>query len=134
MKSQIFLASTFVLLFVLILVGAFIYMGVRIDYSTIDHITELQKSPNEFNDLSGDVDVHSSDDLGFIVNSDYSISIYYGRQIIELTPTCFKSEEYRERIAKIGLHVYTAVDEESGNILYRVTYWGEDIDQFSRVD
>ena len=133
-KTRILVPTIGILLLVTILLGMLFYMHLKVDYSSIDHIKELQKSPNEFNDLSGDIDVHSYEDLGFIVNSRYNISIYYGRQIIEMNPSCFKSEEYRERLCEIGIKVYTRVSEETGNVEYKVTYWGDEIDQFTRVD
>lgn len=132
-KSQILLAFFVLALLAGALIGLYAFSAVRVDTSTIDYIQGMQKGPNDFLDLANDINVSSADDVGFIVEGEYSINIHYGDQIIEMNRNCFKSEEYREALAGIGINVYTH-ENEDGTILYRVTYWGEDVDEYSRVE
>ena len=110
--------------------GLYFFTEFRIDYSAIDHIKNLQKAPNNFMDLAGDIKVEGPDDIGFIVKGKYNLIIYYGQQRIKMTPACFKSDEYKQRLADIGVVVYTHVNDDD-TVQYKVTYWGEDVDQYS---
>lgn len=132
-KSQILLAFFVLALLAGALIGLYAFSAVRVDTSTIDYIQGMQKGPNDFLDLANDINVSSADDVGFIVEGEYSINIHYGDQIIEMNRNCFKSEEYRSALEGIGINVYTH-ENEDGTILYRVTYWGEDVDEYSRVE
>lgn len=133
MKSRILIAVLGLVLAVGALVGLFVYSSMRIDYSTVDYIESMQKGKNDFLDLANDIGVSSADDLGFRVNGDYNLTIFYGQQTIEVSRPAFESAEYRERIAKIGLEIKSKTNKEDGTIKYRVTYWGEPIDQYDLV-
>jgi hypothetical protein len=132
-KQQILIAAFALFLGVAALVSIYAYMSLRIDTSTIEHIKTLQRSPGKFIDPGNEINVDSIDDIGFIVLDDYSINIYYGDQVIEMNRNCFKSEAYRNLLSEIGIDVYTH-ENDDGTILYKVTYWGEEITQFSRVN
>lgn len=135
MKARIVVAATALFIAIGALMGVYVYMTYfRVDMSTIKHIQELQKGPNEFNDMSGDINVESVDDLGFIIHGDYDIDIHYGSQIISMNKNCFKSQEFRDRLSKIGVKVYTHADDNGKNVQYKITYWGEDIVELSRVN
>ena len=115
------------------LVALYVFTAGRIDYSTINHIKDMQRGPNSFHDLSGDIAVSSADDVGYKVDGEYSLTIYYGKQIIHISPNAFKSEEFRSKIGEIGIKLYHHVNED-GSILYKVTYWDEDIDEYVYVN
>ena len=132
-KTQIAIAAVGLFIAAAAFIALYIYQGQRVDMSTIEHILTLQKGPNDFLDLANDIGVESSDDIGFIVEGEYDINIHYGRQIIEMNSNCFMSEEFRQGLERIGILVYTH-ENEDGSILYKVTYWGEEVDQYSRVD
>ena len=132
MKSRIAIAFVGLSIFVIALLGLFYYMTNRVDLSTVNHIAELQTAANEFSDPSGEIQVKSADDIGYYVNSDYNISIHYGRQVIEMNRNCFESEEFRAGLGKIGIRVLTR-EEEDGTVLYRVTYWDTPVDQYVHV-
>lgn len=131
---NIIIAALGLFLVVVAIVAIYLYDYMRIDYSTIDYITGLQKGPGNFLDLSGDIDVHSYEDLGFEVKGEYDILIHYGKQVIRVNRQCLESDEWRDKVGKIGIKVYSRVDKETDERLYRITYWGEDIEQWSRVD
>lgn len=114
------------------LVALYIYNYVRIDYAAINHIKELQVSPNHFNDLSGDIGVESVNDLGYKVLGDYNLLIYYGQQVIKVQPNAYRSEDYRRALKEVGIEIFHHVNDD-GTILYRVTYWGEPIDEYALV-
>lgn len=132
-RNIVFAAIAFMfVVFALILV--YLYDYTRIDYSSIDYIEGLQKGPSNFLDLSGDIGVESAEDLGYEVKGEFDILIHYGKQVIRVNKQCLDSEEWNRRAAKIGIKVYTKISEETGERLYQVTYWGEKITRWSRVD
>ena len=132
-RTQILLAFLGLLLVIAALIGVYVYQSTYVNTSTIEYIYSMQKSPNKFLDLANDINVSSVDDIGFIVNGEYNINIHYGSQIIEMNKNCFNSDAYRNELSKIGIKVFTHVNEDS-SVLYRVTYWDEDVDQYSFMD
>lgn len=133
MKKRIFVAALGLLICIAALLLLYGYVDTRVDTSTIEYIESLQTSPNVFVDLANDINVSSANDIGFIVEGDYHILIYYGGQIIDMTKNCFESEEYKQLLRRIGIKVYTHVNDDA-SILYKVTYWDEEVEQYSRVD
>lgn len=134
-KWKIFFASVGFIFVMVALVGFYYFTETRMDMSTVEYIQSMQSSPNQFLDLANDINVSSAEDLGYIVEGNYSINIMYGDQIIRMTKKCFESKEYRQEIAKIGLKVYVHVDEnDPENILYRVTYWDDPVEELSRIN
>lgn len=131
-KSQIAIAVLGTLLVVAAAVLLYAHLYARIDYSAIDYISTLQKGANSFSDLAGDIAVESVEDLGFEVTGDYQLVIHYGKQIIKVNKNCLTSDEWKLRAGRIGIEVLTHVNED-GTVLYRVTYWGEPITQWSLV-
>ena len=134
MKHNIVIATIGFILVVLCLVALYLFEYARIDYSTIDYIKSMQKSANNFLDLSGDIGVTSYEDLGFEQKSDYDLLIHYGKQVIKVNKWCLESTAWRNRVGAIGLKVYSRVDPETDKREYRITYWDEEIEQWSRVD
>lgn len=132
MRAQVIVALVGIVLVVAALILLYLYDYNRLDYSTINHIKELQVAPNSFTDLSGDIGVQSVNDVGFEVEGEYNMSIYYGKQVIKVPPTAFKSDEFRSRLEEIGIKIYHHVNDD-GSIIYRVTYWGEDTEEYSLV-
>lgn len=134
-KWKIFFASVGFIFVMVALVGFYYFTETRMDMSTVEYIQSMQSSPNQFLDLANDINVSSAEDLGYIVEGNYSINIMYGDQIIRMTKKCFESKEYRQEIAKIGLKVYVHVDEnDPEKILYRVTYWDDPVKELSRIN
>lgn len=135
MRARIAISVTALFLAIGALVGAYYYMTfVRIDTAAIEHIKDAQRKPNDFNDPSGDINVSSVDDIGYVVKGDYLLDIHYGRQVISMNKKCFENKEFRNKLGEIGIKVFTHVDDKTQNILYKVTYWDEDVDQYSKVN
>lgn len=132
MRAQVILALVSIIGVAGLLIAIYMFTYSRIDYTAIDHIESLQKGPNSFADLSGDIGVTSVDDLGFTVEEDYHLIIYYGKQVIKVPPAAFESTEFRDALKRIGIEIFHHVNDD-GSILYKVTYWGEPIDKFSLV-
>lgn len=132
-RSQIAAAFIVMILVAGILVGLYVYMSVRVDTSTVDYIKQMQRGPNNFLDLANDINVSSADDIGYQPKGRYSINIYYGDQIIEMNKNCFKDSSYKKKLKEIGIEVLTH-ENEDGSVLYRVTYWGEPVDEYSLVN
>lgn len=132
-KREIIAASAILIMVIAALVALYVYPYSRVDMSVIEYIEQLQRGPNEFSDLAGDINVESVDDIGFIVNGDYNINIHYGDQIIEMNKNCFESAEYISALGRIGIKVFTHVNDD-GTILYKVTYWDEEVDEYSLVN
>lgn len=132
-RWRILMAASGFFIVVAALIGIFYYMTyVRVDMSTIEYIGRMQIGPNKFNDLSGDINVESGDDIGYIIRGDYQIDIHYGSQIISMNKNCFKSQEYLDKLNKIGIKVQSHQNDD-GSILYRVTYWGDPVEELSRA-
>lgn len=112
--------------------GLYYYTSVRVDVSTIEYIESMQKGPNEFLDLARDINVESVDDIGYIVTGEYSLNIYYGDQVIEMNRNCFKSSEYRDALATIGIRVLSKKLDD-GSIIYKVTYWDDPVVELTHV-
>lgn len=132
MRAQVILALVSIVFVVAILIAIYVFTSMRIDYSAVEHIKSLQLGPNNFADLSGDIGVTSANDLGYTVEGEYHIMIYYGKQVIKVPPTAFESKEFRTALKGIGIEIFHHVNDD-GSILYKVTYWGEPIDEFSLV-
>ena len=133
-KRNIIFSFIFMLFALMSVVGIYWYSYVRIDYSSIDYIKSLQKGPKVFTDLSGDIGVDSVDDLGFEVKGEYDILIHYGKQIIKVNKQCLMSDEWKNKAEAIGIKVLSRVDKDTNKRLYRITFWGDEVDEWSRVD
>lgn len=128
MKQRILVAIVGLVLVISALVAIFIYETYRIDYSSINHIKGAQRGPNEFSDLANDICVTSADDINYIVKGRFHIQINYGRQVIDMNVTSFKSKEFHDRLKEIGI-VVKYHENDDGSILYRVTYWDEVVEE-----
>lgn len=127
-------ASMVFVLVVAALVGIFVYMTyLHVDTSTIEYIEQYQQGNFIFNDIAGDIQVESIDDIGYIVEGEYQIDIYYGKQRIKMNRACFKSKSYRDALKTIGIVVKTHKNDD-GTILYKVTCWDEDVVELSNVN
>lgn len=134
MRSQI-ISALFILLIVLAgLGGLYFYMTNRIDYSTIDYIKECQRGPNSFSDLANSINVQSVNDVGYQVKGKYHINIMYGDMVIDVPKPAFFDDEFIRRIGEIGIEYKFKENEETGEVKYRVTYWGEVCDEYSLID
>lgn len=132
MRGRIGIAVVGLVVIIGVLVGLYIYSAQRIDYSTIDYIKEMQKGKNDFLDLANDIGVSSADDLGYRVNSEYNLTIFYGKQTIQVSRNAFESEEFRKRLSEIGVEIKSKKNDDS-TVKYRVTYWGDPIDKYDVV-
>ena len=133
-RKQLIIASVAFLVMVAILVGIYVYVSYfNVNTSSIDYIYSMQTGQNKFRDLAGDINVKSADDIHYKVNGDWNIIIQYGDQYIAMNHAAFRSEDYRAKLAKIGIHVYTHVDAKD-IIEYKVTYWDDPIEEYSIID
>lgn len=134
MRGQIFAALVSLFVVIAALVGLYLFMNNRIDYSTIDYIESCQRGPNSFSDLAGSINVSSADDIGYQVKGKYHLLVKYGDMSIDIPKTAFFNDEFITRIGKIGIQFKYKEDPETGEIKYRVTYWDEVVDEYSRVN
>lgn len=132
------MALTIALIGIVILIGAVIGVGLlyysenKTNYDVIKLIHDRQKRPNEFIDMDGQVCVEDVYDLGYILK-DSKIELHYGVQVIDIPYRTLDDEEWMEALSTIGIKVYRRVDEETGETLYRLTYWGDVIQEWSKV-
>lgn len=132
MKRNIILTFLGMCIVCVVLVVIYWWMFVRIDYAAIDYIKTMQKGPGKFSDLAGDIGVESVEDLGFEVKGKLNILIHYGKQVIRVNKNCLDSKEWRAKAKAIGIEVKFRIDDD-GNYRYRVTYWGDPIQEWSLV-
>lgn len=132
-KYKILFTAIALLLAVMACLGIYYYVDTKEDTSTIEYILNNQRSPNRFTDLAKDINVQSVDDIGYIVRGKYNISIHYGDQVIKMTKKCFEDPKYHALLARIGIEVKTHKEDDE-HILYKVTYWGENVQELSLVD
>lgn len=134
MRNQIF-SALFILVIVLIgLGGLYYFMEHRIDYSTIDYIKDCQRGPNNFSDLANSINVKSVNDVGYQVKGKFHINIMYGDMVIDVPKPAFFNDEFKQRIGEIGIEYKYKENEETGEVKYRVTYWGDICDEYSTVN
>lgn len=133
LKRNIVVAFIGLLFMVVVIIGIYYWMYVRIDYSAIDYIKTMQRGANRFSDLAGDIGVESVNDLGFEVKGDYDLLIHYGRQVIKVNKQCLESKEWRQRVGAIGIRIYSKELEDTGEIVYKVTYWDEPIEEWTLI-
>lgn len=110
----------------------FWYSENRLNYEVIELIEGRQKRPGEFIDLDGQVQVDSADDLGFILK-DSKIELHYGVQVIDIPYNSLDNKEWTSALGEIGIKVYRRKNDETGKWQYRITYWDEPIQVWSKV-
>ena len=132
-KRNIGVAFTGLALVVTVLVIIYAYLFNRVDYSTLDYIARYQKGAFRFMDLAGDICVTSVDDIGYVVKGKYDIVIHYGKQVIAMHESCFNDETFRKKCKAIGLVVLTHEDEDTGEVMYKVTCWDQPVTEWSRT-
>lgn len=132
-KRNIVVSFTGLALVVVVLILIYVYMTIRVDYSTLDYIGRYQKGAFQFMDLAGDICVTSIDDIGYEVKGKYNIVIHYGKQVIAMNERCFSDETFRQKCKRIGLVILTHEDEDTGEVLYKVTCWEQPVTEWSRV-
>lgn len=115
-----------------LLIGLYYYESHRIDYSTIKYIKSQMKGKYTYSDLANDIGVNSEDDLGYEVKDRYHLVLYYGEQVINITPTCFKTPEFFEKLKEIGVTVEWRVRDD-GEVGYKLEYFGDPIQKWVDV-
>ena len=133
-KSQVFIAA-FALLLV-VGVGGFIwyYQSNEVDYTSVRFIKQYQKSANNFADISGAINVSSADDIGYVIEGKMRLRIMYGDQTIKVTPKAFQDEAFLAELKGIGIEIQHRTNPETGNLQYRVTYWGTPVTQYTTIN
>lgn len=130
----VLLAGTGFILVMFVLAGAFVYTMFRVDTSSLKHILELQAGKNDFGPLGvQEIGVESVDDVRYVVNGPLDITIHYGRQVIHMPPKAFESDEFRSLLKQVGVQVYTH-ENDDGSHQYKVTYWGEECEEKSKIN
>ena len=112
--------------------GIFYYTAVRIDDSVVDELIAAQKGPYKFVDVANDIGVASVEDLGFVNNGDWNVSLYYGKKIIKINKRALESQEFKDKLKQLGIVVMFREDDE-GKVQFRITSWDEEVTQWSRV-
>lgn len=131
-RSAIIAAAVVFLLAVIALVLIFYKVDFTEDYSAINHIKKLQKGANHFSDVGNDIDVSGPEDIGYIVKGELDLEIYYGKQRISVHRKSFSNAKYKQALADIGIEIKFH-ENDDGTYIYRVTYWGTPVDEYSRV-
>ena len=103
------------------------YTDNRVSYTAIETIENAQLHPNDFADLGKQIAVESAQDLGYSV-SDTNITIFYGAQVIKVPKKSLEDVELVKRLNAIGLRIY----EKDG--VYKITYWDEELPQWTNVN
>lgn len=122
MKKYILYGLMLIITVALLVVG-YMYLTLTPDTSAIEHIQKLQKGPNDFIEVGNDIHVQSADDIAYKVTGEDFLLIYYGDQVITVTPKCFSDAKFMSALKKVGIVIETH-KEEGKETLYRVTYWG----------
>lgn len=132
------MAGTIVALTLIVIVGTLACLGLyyysenKLNYDVVKLIHDRQKRPGEFIDMDGQVQVESSDDLGFILKEG-KIELHYGIQTIDIPFNSLENTEWLEALGDIGIKVYRRYNEQTEETEYRVTYWDEVITEWSKV-
>lgn len=121
-----------VILGTLICLGLYYYSENKLNYDVVKLIHDRQKRPGEFIDMDGQVQVESSDDLGFIIK-DGKIELHYGIQTIDIPFSSLDNAEWLDALGEIGIKIYRRYNEQTEKTEYRVTYWDEIITEWSKV-
>lgn len=132
MGAKIVFAGIAVLLCVGVYIFTEYYTTNKPDTNAIETIKENMRSPGRFYTGETTVQVHSVEDLGFVCKPK-CINLHYGKILVEIPYKALEDEEYQQLLADIGITVYSRVDE-NGNTKYKLTYWGETIEEWSRVE
>ena len=132
--KPIVIAGIFFLLVMAALAGAFVYSSYRVDTSSLSHILQLQSGKNDFGPLGkNEIGVESVNDVRYVVNGPLNISIYYGRQVINMPPKAFENEHFKQLLQQVGIKVLTH-DNGDGTYKYKVTYWGDLCEEKSKIN
>ena len=132
-RKQLILASIALLLVVSALVGIYVYSAYfNVSTASIDYISSMQKGKNKFQDMAGDINVKSVEDIHYKVNSDWNIVIKYGDQYITMNHAAFRNSKYRAKLSNIGIHVYTHVNADK-TVEYKLTYWDDPVEEYSII-
>lgn len=123
---------------IVVVIGAIIAVGLtyysdnKTNYDVIKLIHDRQKRPNEFIDMDGQVGVTDVHNLGYILK-DSKIELHYGVQVIDIPYRTLDDSDWMDALGTIGIKVYRRVNEETGKTEYRLTYWDETIQEWSKV-
>lgn len=133
-KSAVIVAALGLLL--VVGVGGFIwlYQQNEVDYTTVRFIKEYQKSANNFNDISGMINVEGPDDIGYVVEGDLRLRIKYGDQTIKLSPKAFEDEAFLKELAGIGIEVKWRINPDTEDYQYKVFYWKEPVREYDVIN
>lgn len=131
MSLKIIFAGIVVFLAVAVYFGAEYYSNNKLDYSAIETIKSNMRGPGRFYTGETTVCVDSVDDIGYVLKPS-AINLYYGKILVNIPYSALKDEEYLTALSEIGIKIYTRVDEEE-NTQYRITYWDETVQEWSRV-
>ena len=132
--SRIIAAAVAVIL--VVLAGGFVwyYQSNEVDYTTVRFIKQYQKSANNFNDISGAINVSGPDDIGYTIEGDMRLRILYGDQTIKVSPKAFKDEAFMKELAGIGIEIEYRVNPDTGKLQYRVTYWKTPVTLYETIN
>lgn len=131
-KWGIVFAGIAVLAAAVLFFGIQYYAETKPDMTVINTIKENMKSPGKFYAGETTVCVESVDDLGYIC-TDRGINLHYGKLLVNIPYKALADAEYLKALKDIGIEVYTRKDEND-NTLYKLTYWGDAIVEWSRVE
>lgn len=113
--------------------GIYYLLDTRVDISIIEEIRDAQKGPYKFSDIGNEIDAHSIEDIGFKDNGDWNISLYYGKKVIKINKNCMEDQDFMSALKDIGIEMKFREDE-NGTPQYKITCWGEEVQQWSRVE
>lgn len=133
MAGRIAATTAVVLLLAAAAVFFYVYSSdLYLNYNVINLIEQRQDKPGKFIDMDGQVQVESVDDLGYILK-DNKIELHYGVQVIDIPYNSLDNQKWTDALSTIGIKVFRRTDEETGKTEYRLKYWDEVIQEWSRV-
>lgn len=132
--SKVIIAAISFLLVAGVAGAIWYYQSTAVDYTTVRFIKQYQKSRNNFNDISGMINVEGVDDIGYTIEGDMNLRIKYGDQTIKVTPKAFADNQFLTELAGIGIEIMYRTDPDTGKLQYRVTYWGEPVSLYQVIN
>jgi hypothetical protein len=135
-NARIILAFFGLLCFFGLILVLFWYQHYHSDTSVITHIESMQTGANKFIDFDHEIEVSGPEDIGYTLDATGVMTIYYGKQVIRVSPTARKDKTFMAELKKIGIEIKQkqVVSENKTTTVYKVLYWGTAVNNYVRKD
>lgn len=128
MKYRVVVSLVTLLLATAAVGGIYVYKQWYQSMTAIDTITRNQYGHNKFFDVNNTIEVSEPEDLGYKIEDSGDITLYYGKQIIEIKKHSMKEADFMKKLEAIGIEIKT---NDKGE--YKITYWGDEITEWEAV-